>query len=602
MPIFTKESLETLRHRIDLVEVVSSHLELKRTGAAYKALCPFHDERSPSFVIQKGDTHYHCFGCGVHGDAIHFLMNHLKMTFLEAVEHLASRFHVHLDQVEGTEEVKGINKSRLREALEVANEFFHFCLLHTPEGQEALKYLYQRGIDLAFIKLFKVGFAPPQAGMLRKLLHKRSISDAVMLEAGLLVESNDGKLRDFFADRILFPIHQASGSIIGFSGRKFKETTYGGKYVNTPETPLFKKSRVLFGLNHCRRRIAKERKAIVVEGQIDALRLIYAGFNFTVAGQGTAFGEGHVKELVQLGVQIVYLALDPDVAGQEAAFKIGNLFQKEGVDARIVQLPLGMDPDLFLREKGPEVFQKYLQKSQDYLAFLIAHFSRKMNVNTPAGKNELVQTISAQIQQWNHPLIVHESLRQLARLLQIPETMIAAESLVSPSITYLKKVAHVGTQASIDPNRILECDLLRWMLLMGETHPHFIEMVRLNLTEADFQAPICRNLYLAYLEQCAHGRSPDLLSLVIAIDHEEGQAFISELLQKKVHKEKAEAHFVETIQRLLDRKWMALREEIKMKIQSGQLSDDEALELVKQFDDLKRNPPKVKEIQRRETT
>jgi DNA primase len=553
-------------------------------------------------VIQKGDTHYHCFGCGVHGDAIHFLMNHLKMTFLEAVEHLASRFHVHLDQVEGTEEVKGINKSRLREALEVANEFFHFCLLHTPEGQEALKYLYQRGIDLAFIKLFKVGFAPPQAGMLRKLLHKRSISDAVMLEAGLLVESNDGKLRDFFADRILFPIHQASGSIIGFSGRKFKETTYGGKYVNTPETPLFKKSRVLFGLNHCRRRIAKERKAIIVEGQIDALRLIYAGFNFTVAGQGTAFGEGHVKELVQLGVQIVYLALDPDVAGQEAAFKIGNLFQKEGVDARIVQLPLGMDPDLFLREKGPEVFQKYLQKSQDYLAFLIAHFSRKMNVNTPAGKNELVQTISAQIQQWNHPLMVHESLRQLARLLQIPETMIAAETLVSPSITYLKKVAHVGTQASIDPNRILECDLLRWMLLMGETHPHFIEMVRLNLTEADFHAPICRNLYLAYLEQCAHGRSPDLLSLVIAIDHEEGQAFISELLQKKVNKEKAEAHFIETIQRLLDRKWMALREEIKMKIQSGQLSDDEALEFVKQFDDLKRNPPKVKEIQRREKT
>ncbi|MBS4168598.1 DNA primase [Parachlamydia sp. AcF125] len=594
MTVFTKESLETLRQRIDLVDVLSAHLDLKRTGASYKALCPFHDEKTASFVVQKGDNHYHCFGCGAHGDAIHFLMNHLKMSFLEAVEYLANRFHVHLDRVEHGEGTKTVNKARLREALSIAMEFYHFALLHTPEGHQALHYLYQRGIDLGFIQYFKIGFAPPLVGMLRKVLHARSISDEVMLEAGLLIETKEGKKKEFFSDRILFPIHHPSSGVIGFSGRKFKEETFGGKYVNTAETPLFKKSRVLFGLNYCRKRIAKERRAIIVEGQIDALRLIYTGFNLTVAGQGTAFGEGHVKELMQLGVQTVYLALDPDGAGQEAAAKIGNLFQKEGVDIKIVSLPPQMDPDVFLRERGPEAFQALLQKSVDYLPFLVSHLSKKFNCVSPAGKNELVQTVTAQIQQWNHPVMVHESLRQLAHLMQVPESVVTQDVLPRSSHAFVKKGASIGTAASVDPDRILECDLLRWMLLMGETHPHLIEMVGLNLKVEDFSHAACGHLFTTFLEGHQNQKAPDLLSLAIALDNEEGQTLISEILEKKINKEKAEEHFKETVQRILDRNWMKRREEIKMKIQSGQLSDDEALDLVKQFDELKRHPPQLK--------
>ncbi|EFB41952.1 CHC2 zinc finger domain-containing protein [Parachlamydia acanthamoebae] len=146
MPVFTKESLETLRQRIDLVDVLSAHLDLKRAGASYKSLCPFHDEKSASFVVQKGDSHYHCFGCGAHGDAIHFLMNHLKMSFLEAVEYLANRFHVHLDQVENGEETKTINKARLREALALAAEFYHFALLHTPKVIKACSIFIKEGL------------------------------------------------------------------------------------------------------------------------------------------------------------------------------------------------------------------------------------------------------------------------------------------------------------------------------------------------------------------------------------------------------------------------------------------------------------------------
>jgi DNA primase len=594
MAIFNKESLETLRQRVDLVEVLSSYMEFKRSGASYKALCPFHDEKTPSFLIQKGDTHYHCFGCGAHGDAIKFLMTHQKMTFLEAVENLAQRFQVHLEKVESSpDERKGPSKALLKEALEAACDFYQFCLLHTAEGKEALEYLYRRGIDLQFIQNFRIGLAPKTARLFRTAMDAKSIREDILLAAGLLNLGRDGQKRDFFCDRILFPIHHHTGHIIGFSGRKYKEETFGGKYVNTPETDLFKKSRTLFGLNYCRRRIAKERKAIVVEGQIDALRLIEAGFNITVAGQGTAFGEGHVKELVALGINQVFLALDPDTAGQEATSKIGHLFQKEGVEVRIVQLPEKSDPDTFLREQGPQAFLKLLQASSDYLTFLVKHLSKDLNLDSPAGKNELIQNATKLIREWDHPVMVHETLRKLAHLMKVPENMVGVGQDHLTHI-YVKKSGSVGGVQTIDPNRVLETDLLRWLLLMGQELPRLIDLVRVNLAEKDFKVTICQKIYKTYKENYEGQRSYDLLSLAIDLDDAEGQLVMSDLLQKKVNKERAEAQLIETIKKMLDRNWMYQREEIKIRIQSGQCSDDEALELVKKFDDLKRNPPQVK--------
>ncbi len=590
MPIFNKESLETLKQRVDLVEVLSSHMELKRTGASYKGLCPFHDEKSPSFVVQKGDSHYHCFGCGAHGDAIQFLMTHQKMSFSEAVESLAQRFHVHLE-VEDREEKRGLNKGLINSALETACQFYHYCLLHTAEGHEALAYLYSRGIDLNFIRYFQLGLAPKISGPFRAVMQAKGIKDEALLEAGLLASNKEGQMREFFNDRILFPIHHHSGGVIGFSGRKYKEETFGGKYVNTPETTLFKKSRVLFGLNYSRRRIAKERKAIIVEGQIDALRLIQVGLNLAVAGQGTAFGDGHVKELVNLGVNQVYLALDSDKAGQEATSKIGHLFQKEGIEVRVVQMPLGSDPDSFLREQGPDAFLKLLATSVDYINFLVKHLSQDLNLDSPAAKNELVQNATKLIREWDHPLMVHETLRKLAHLLKVPEEIVGVGKDHLPNI-YIKKTASVGIQ-TIDPDRILETDLLRWLLLHGQEQTRLVDIVRANLTKEDFKVSICQKIFEVYNGNYENHRSCDLLSLAIDLDDAEGQLVLSDLLQKKVNKEKAESLLVETVQKILDRNWMYKREEIKIKVQSGYCSDDEVLELIKQFDDLKRNPPVI---------
>lgn len=589
--MFSKDSLETLKQRIDIVEVISSHIDLKRAGAAYKALCPFHDEKSPSFVLQKGDPHYHCFGCGAHGDAIQFLMAHLKMSFLEAVESLAQKFHVHLERVDSNEK-KGPNKTFLKEALAHASHFFQFMLLHTPEGHQALKYLYGRGLDLDFIQKFQVGFAPAASGMLRRVLHEKSVKDEIMVAAGLIQTRDSGGYRDFFSDRITFPICDASGAVIGFSARKYKEETFGGKYINTPETPLFKKSRVLFGLNYSRRRIAKEQKAIIVEGQIDALRLIHAGFNYTVAGQGTAFGEGHAKELIALGVSRVFLALDGDTAGQEATRKIGHLFQKDGVEVRVVLLPSGMDPDAFLRRQGSEAFEKLLDESVDYITFLVRHQSAHYHVDTPAGKNKLVDEISTQIRSWTQPVMVHESLRRLAHLLKVPEDMLGIGQDYLPNI-HIKQRGLAGLQ-TVDPDRIMESDLLCWLLMPNDIRLPLLSIAERNLKAEDLRLQVSRRIYTTIQGNQAEERPCDLLSLAIDLDDPEGQLFISEISNKRVNRDRAEEHFLAAVQKILDRNWMEQREAIRRKIQSGQCTDDEALELAKQFDALKRSPPVIR--------
>ena len=586
MGTFSRESLEHLRSRIDLAEVVGPYVKLQRAGSAFKALCPFHDEKSPSFVIQRGDSHYHCFGCGAHGDAIQFLMTHVHMSFSEAVESLAEKFNIPLEEEESDDRPKGPSKTVLKDALFRVNQFYQFSLLHTLDGHAALDYLYERGVDLEFIKTFELGFAPKMGGLMSKILAEQKILPPLLEEVGVLSRG-----REFFSDRITIPIRDAMGNVIGFSARKFKPDTFGGKYINSPETTLFKKSNVLFGLNYSRKTIAKEKRALIVEGQIDALRLIHSGFLWTVAGQGTAFGEAQAKELIHLGVRKVYLALDGDNAGQEATVKIGHIFQKEGIEVAVVKLPEKQDPDLIIQEKGPAEWQKLLEQSVDYITFLVDRLSLTINIQSPAGKNELVQIVSKKIREWDHPLMIRESLRKLARLVQVPESLIGGTEDNSPQI-YIKRSASV-TFSEIDPDRILEADLLRWLFLMGDTLPELLPLAEKNLGGEHFRVNAARTLFEKYKSAVKENRPRDLLSLAIDSALPEAQLFLAEILQKKVNQERTLICFTETIEKMLERHWMQQREEIKLKIYSGRCSDDEVLSLAKQFDQLKKLRPQI---------
>ncbi|NGX38745.1 MAG: DNA primase [Chlamydiae bacterium] len=581
MALYTKESLDLLRERIDLREVLSSHIDLKRAGASYKALCPFHEEKTPSFVMQSGDTHYHCFGCGAHGDAIAFLMNHQKMTFVDAVDSLGERFGVVLKKEEGSGEPRGASRILLKEALELATRLYHTLLLHTKEGHVALEYLYRRGIDLDFIRAFRLGYAPSMPGTLLKLAKGEGITEEVLLSSGLISE----RRRDFFSERITFPVTDPFGAVIAFSARKIREETFGGKYINTPETPLFKKSHTLFGLSHSRSTIAKERKALIVEGQIDALRLIHNGINFTVAAQGTAFGDGHVKLLTDLGVSRVLLATDGDKAGKSAAVKIGHLFQKKGIDVSIVPIPKGSDPDSLIQRQGKEAFLALIDKAEEYLPFLVRYHSENLDPSVPAQKNELINVLSKQIRSWEEPVMIHESLRKIAQLTSVPESVVGVGATPQPA--FLKRFGRVDKQ-EVDPDRILETDLLRWLILQGEER--LGKIVELNVAPDLFRHPICKRIF----ECLSNEEGPsDLIALGSVLEKEDEQKLLSEIVQKKVNIDKAEEGLVEVIHRLLIRKWMEEREAIKAKIQSGTCSDEEVLRLAKAFDEIKKSQPTV---------
>ncbi len=570
--MFTKESLETLRGQIDLVEVLEPHIELKRAGAVYKALCPFHQEKSPSFVVQRGDTHYHCFGCGAHGDAIQFLIGHLGYTFVESVEALAEQFHVPLEREERQEE-QGVNRLSLKESLETASLFFHDYLIHSEAAADARNYLFKRGISLEFIRRFQVGLAPNSESLFFQVMQSEKIDSQTQLEAGLLSQSSR---RPFFRDRITFPVLDTSGRVIGFSARKYRESTYGGKYINTSETSLFKKSRILYGLNYSRRRIAKERQALIVEGQIDCLKLIEGGLDMTVASLGTAFGEGHIAQLKQLGVHKVHLLFDGDPAGRAAASKVGNLFQAAGIEVFVPKLPGGSDPDTVINKSGITSLIELLKNAEPYLPFQVDFLSQEFDLQSPAGKSAMIKQLKKQIEAWEDPVMVHESLRQIARLVQVPEETVGLEQVYASNLFVRKR--EKGPIETVDPNRVLELDLLRWLILMEAP---YLKKAREYLKDEHFWVEDAQKIFRRLITY----ESMDLLALAAELSD---PTIIDEIMQKKVNRKRAETQFAHTIQQLLDRQWMQTREEIKRKIESEACTEEQVLELAKRFNALER--------------
>ncbi|MCB1181077.1 MAG: DNA primase [Chlamydiia bacterium] len=580
MPKFSQESLETLRERIDLIEVLSSYVDLKKSGSTYKGLCPFHEEKTPSFIVGVGERHYHCFGCGAHGDAIAFLMDHLKLSFSEAAHFLAEKFNVPI-QYDTTHEPRGTNPVELKKSLELAAEFFHTMLLYTEEGVAALSYLFKRGLSIEFMRRFKLGWAPQGEGLFLKVMKEKKIKMQTLVEAGLLGGRGN---RPFFRERITFPIKNPVGNVIGFSARKICEETFGGKYINTPETALFKKSKVLFGLDCSRRQIAKTHHAIIVEGQIDCLKMIDAGFDTTVAALGTAFGPSHIAELEKLGIYGVSLLFDGDDAGDAAASKVGDLFAKVGIEVNVARLHKGSDPDLYLRQGGAKRMKHLLEKSSDYLSFQMDVLSKIHDIATPAGKNALVTEMARQIRGWEKPVMVHESLKKLAQLARVPDEMIGIHSSYRAPF-HIKKSEEV---TGIDPHRILEQDLLRWLLFLGEDKKKLIDLALAYLEEKHFWTPVCKEFFHLLKALYYEKKALDPLSLLAATDSPDGEKCLDELYKKRVNKERAEVQLIETIQKLLDREWLQEREKIKMDIHHGKHTQEEILELVKQFDGLKK--------------
>lgn len=329
----------------------------------------------------------------------------------------------------------------------------------------------------------------------------------------------------------------------------------------------------------------KEKKAMIVEGQIDCLRLIEQGYDWTVAGQGTAFGEGHVRELVQLGVQSVYLALDADTAGEEAAVKIGDLFQKKGIEVWVIQMPAGSDPDAILRQKGPAFFENLLKTPLDYLTFLVKKFSKSYRIDTPSGKHQMAQSLVERIRSWDQPVLIHESLRKLAELLKLPHEVI---NVGAAPMMIIRREGHT-TNEYVDADKILETDLLRLLFFSGAIADTLIKTAKFNLRPDQLKVPMCRRLYELVLQ----GNKADLLTCAGGIEQEEEGDLVLEMMKRKINPDKAVESLHSTLKRILERNWLEERERIKLALHSGTLTEEEALELAKKFDLLKKQIPQV---------
>lgn len=589
--MFEPDSLAALRQRVHLLEVLQSHLELKRSGSTYKALCPFHDEKSPSLILKAGDSHFHCFGCGAHGDAIDFLMRYLGMGFSETAEMLAERYGVHLEKRRSSDlerkENGGISPTKLKECADRASQFFHFWLLESQEGREALDYLAARQIDKVIIERFRLGLAPQQGGLLRQFLLDHSFTDRELRAAGLLTARG----RDFFSRRILFPIKDAFGRCIAFSGRKFHEETFGGKYINSPDSPLFRKSRILFGLSECRRQMAKTHQAVIVEGQVDALRLIVEGVEIACAPLGTAFGEEHARELQKLGVRTIYLAFDADDAGHQAAIKAGHICLKLALDILVVELSSGSDPDGVICQGGIEAFKEHMRTASEFVDYL---FGRAGNWSTlsPGAKQAWIDQTVGDIRQWHHPVIVHESLKRLAWLTKVPEAIMATTQQIRPKRRETTAV-ELSVVKSVEPERAMEGELLASLLQLSQRSDwaEIFSKVKAFIQPKELRVQAAAQLLSDLLKMVRLKCAPTLSSLISDTIDGDVARLLQEIGEKKISEERAIAQCQESLNAIARRNWMMRREEIKLKIQSGTLSDDRAMELTRELAELIRQPP-----------
>ena len=365
-------ALAEIKDRLNLADVISEYgIDIKRVGSSSKACCPFHNEKTPSFHINVEKGFYKCFGCGEHGDVITFVQKYEGIPFAEAVQKLAEHAGVTLEE-------RYDPNARIRARLYQINQelaaFYRRCLLQTREGQLARDYLESRQLDEATAEQFTIGYAPEGKNTLIKWAQKHGFELDELVAAGVLAAPRrpGDAYYDRFHGRLTFPICDTQGRVVAFSCRLLKEAKNTGKYVNSPETEVFKKSNTLYALNFARSAIAKStpRRAIVCEGQIDVIRCHACGFNVAVASQGTAFTAEHVT-LLKRYADAVDLVFDGDKAGIKAAIRTMELFLNEGIPVRIVSLPAGEDPDSLLRQSGAAAFQRCLDAAEDPAPFLV---------------------------------------------------------------------------------------------------------------------------------------------------------------------------------------------------------------------------------------
>lgn len=416
---------EEIKSKIDIVELIGGYIPLKKTGRNYKALCPFHTEKTPSFVVSPERQIFKCFGCEVGGDIFGFLMKYENMDFVEALRTLAKRAGVRL---RGRRDKNGHweQKEKLFKINHLASNFFHWVLLKDKVGKRALDYALGRGIKKESIETFKLGYAPRSWESLQKFFVKRGYKPADLETAGLVIKSEGERgFYDRFRGRLMFPLFDHRGNTVGFAGRLLDPKAVGAKYVNTPETPIYIKSNLLYGLNVTKEEIKKRNFAVVVEGEIDAISSYQAGVKNVVAIKGSALTENQVL-LLKRYTENVSLALDADAAGDAAARRGIEIADRAGLDIKVVRVPLGKDPD-DCAQKNPSLWRKAAVEAIPVFDFFIGSALSRFDKKTAAGKKKIGQEVLPILGRISDEIVKAHYLQKLAYEIDVEENVLRVE-------------------------------------------------------------------------------------------------------------------------------------------------------------------------------
>jgi len=537
------ETIEQIAGANDIVEVIGSYFPLKRAGANFKALCPFHQEKTPSFIVSPSRQTFHCFGCGAGGSVFRFVMDYEHTDFPSAVRKLAARVGITVVEERGAadEDRQPETRRALLKLHGEAAQWFHENLIKRELGEPARKYLKQRGITAEIAKRWQVGFAPNEWDAFGSWARARGYEARDLITSGLVKTKDESdapnalrtahatRSYDRFRGRIMFPICNDVREVIAFSGRLLKDEEGVAKYLNSPETPLFRKGSVLFGLHKSKRALIDANCAIVCEGQIDLISLFEAGITNVVAPQGTAFTENQARILKRF-VDEVILCFDSDAAGAKAAERSLDALLQNDLIVRVVELPVGEDPDSLVRREGKEGFENRVASAQDFFDYWIEREMRAADVSSLGAKLQLVRRLAETVSRVHDPLMRGEIVNKASARLGVPPADFGTLLSTKPRGTASLETPSSG-RAPAAPAPRHDIAMLCLLALRNEPLRNFL--LAQNWREILEQVPEAEIL-IRILEGELHPDDPASLSAFMASLSPGEEALVSAWLLQKV--------------------------------------------------------------------
>lgn len=520
-----EEKIEEIRTASDIFEVISGYITLNRSGKNYKGLCPFHHEKTPSFTVSSEKQMFHCFGCGQGGNVFSFLMKYENLSFPDAVLSVAKRYGIQIKLTQDGKSEKLIGKKEiLYEVNSLANEFFKKTLKETSEGKAALEYLRRRGIPEDSIKDFSIGYALSEWDSLVRYLARKGYSEEVILESGLAVQrENKSGIYDRFRKRIIFPIFHINGKIMGFGGRNLDNSL--PKYINSPETLIYKKGESLYGLHIVKERIKTDSCCIVMEGYVDVVTAHKFGFKNSLASLGTALTERQLRLIKSLTENIIFI-YDADRAGINAVLRAWEGVLKTGLCGKVVVLPEGDDPDSYLNSKGTEGFKTLINKSRDIGEYIIDRSVEGYNLTTTADRSQALTKVLKVLE----PVISTLRLADYANYLV--SKLGVKEEFLYEAIKYDRKKDITFVPLKEETRKVqldsLEVHLIQLMMISKEVASKIFD----NISPDDFEVPLLKKIAIEIAGSIKSDREFEPNRIMNIIADEEANDLISAFLFK----------------------------------------------------------------------